>query len=380
MVPAAMTFVRRLLALLALAVIVLAATRQLDWRWSALLEQLRGASLPFLTLALAANLASVVTRAGLWWLFLRNAGAPRFSLALRGTTAGLALNGVLIGRAGEAARVLMVLKSSAIDGPAAVATVVAERVALIAGYVVIAIAGSRFVEFPDAVTRRLGFAVWAIVGFGALVGAGVVVATRVTTRTRHLVAVVNATPPAACTLLVVATWVLQLATYHLTALALRFPTPLSGSLAALVLVNAGSTVGITPGNTGVIQVAYAAAMRMSGLPVDAAVGVAVVLQAVQTLPVLVLWPALLMADWCRPRHPRQSSGGGERDGRRRGALAVAASILGRGRVESLRARMSFRSCWAPRTSSRPLTVTPRRGTRLTRRSALRDELSPPRPR
>jgi len=270
-----MTLVRRLLALLTFAVIVLAATRQLDWRWAGLLEQLRGASFPFLALALAANLASVVTRAALWWLFLRSAGAPGFSLALRGTIAGLALNGVLIGRAGEAARVLMVVNGSAVAGAAAVATVVAERVALIAGYVVIAIAGSGFIELPDAAARRLRFAVWALLGIGTLAAMGVVVATRVTARARQLVAVVRATPMAVCTLLVAATWILQFATYHLTALALRFPAPLSGSLAALVLVSAGTTVGITPGNTGVMQVAYAAGMRISGLPVDAAVGVAV---------------------------------------------------------------------------------------------------------
>ena len=308
MAPAVMTLIRRLLALLTLAVIVLATTRQLDWRWGALLEQLRGASLRLLALAIAANLASVVTRAGLWWLFLRSAGAPGFSLALRGTIAGLALNGVLIGRAGEAARVVMAVNGSAVDGAAAVATVVAERVALISGYLVVAVAGSWFVELPDAVARRLRFAVWALLGIGTLVAVGVVVAARVTARARQLVAVVRATPLAACILLVAATWGLQFATYHLTALALEFPTPLSGSLAALVLVNAGTTVGITPGNTGVMQVAYAAGMRMSGLPVDAAVGVAVVLQAVQTLPVLLLWPAMLIADWCCPRYPPQPSG------------------------------------------------------------------------
>ena len=335
-----MTPVRRFLALLTLAVIVLAAMRHLDWRWGVLLEQLRVATLPLLALAVAANLASVVTRAGLWWLFLRSAGARGFSLALRGTIAGLALNGVLVGRAGEAARVLIVVNGSAVNGAAAVATVVAERVALIAGYVVIAVAGSGFVEFPDVVARRLRSAIWAIVGIGALATAGVMAATRVTPRARHLVAVVRATQIAACTVMVAATCVRQLATYHLTALALRFPTPLPGSLAALVLVNAGTTVGITPGNTGVIQLAYAAAMRMSGLPVDTAVGVAVVLQAVQTLPVLFVWAALLIADWCRRRYPPQPSSGVEL-GDHRGALAVTASILGARGVESLRGWMSL---------------------------------------
>lgn len=336
-----MTRLRRLLALLTLAVIVLAATRQLDWRWGALLEQLRGASLRLLALAVAANLASVVTRAGLWWLFLRSAGAPGFCLALRGTIAGLALNGLLIGRSGEAARVVMVVNGSAVDGAAAVATVVAERLSLIAGYLLIAVAGSGFVELPDAVARRLRFAVWALLGIGTLLAVGVVVATRITPRARQLVAVVRATPLAACSLLVSATWVLQFATYHLTALALRFPTPLSGSLVALVLVNAGTTAGVTPGNTGVMQVAYAAGMRMSGLPVDAAVGVAIVLQAVQTLPVLLVWPVMLIGDWCCPRPP-QPSGGAELAGRHRGAIAVAASILaGRG-IESLRGWMSLR--------------------------------------
>jgi len=342
-----MTLVRRLLALLTFAVIVLAATRQLDWRWAGLLEQLRGASFPFLALALAANLASVVTRAALWWLFLRSAGAPGFSLALRGTIAGLALNGVLIGRAGEAARVLMVVNGSAVAGAAAVATVVAERVALIAGYVVIAIAGSGFIELPDAAARRLRFAVWALLGIGTLAAMGVVVATRVTARARQLVAVVRATPMAVCTLLVAATWILQFATYHLTALALRFPAPLSGSLAALVLVSAGTTVGITPGNTGVMQVAYAAGMRISGLPVDAAVGVAVVLQAVQTVPVLLLWLAMVIADWCCPTHPPRPSSGVEHGRRHRSALAATTSILGDRGVGSLRGWMSLRSCFAP---------------------------------
>jgi uncharacterized membrane protein YbhN (UPF0104 family) len=94
-------------------------------------------------------------------------------------------------------------------------------------------------------------------------------------------------------LLVALTWALQLVSYHLTALALGLPIALAGSLVALVAVNAGISVSVTPGNVGVVQLVYASTAHALGLPLHDAVGVALVLQAVQTLPVLLVCAALL---------------------------------------------------------------------------------------
>ena len=87
-------------------------------------------------------------------------------------------------------------------------------------------------------------------------------------------------------------WALQLWTFDLTARAAHFPIPLGGTAAALIAVNAGLLLRATPGNVGVFQAMYALAAVGFGMSRDPAIGVSLLIQAIQILPVTLLGVAL----------------------------------------------------------------------------------------
>jgi uncharacterized membrane protein YbhN (UPF0104 family) len=87
-------------------------------------------------------------------------------------------------------------------------------------------------------------------------------------------------------------WAGQVATYHLTARALRFPVSVAASTTAVLAENVGFVFRATPGNVGVFQVVYALVMATFGLSKHAAVAVALLLQTLQIVPVTLLGIAL----------------------------------------------------------------------------------------
>ena len=91
----------------------------------------------------------------------------------------------------------------------------------------------------------------------------------------------------------VAHWVLQFVAIAAAAQALGFPMPVSGSLLALLGMSASGSVRATPGNIGVNQLIYVGTAESLGLPGAGALAVALVMQVVQTVPVLAA--AVLMA-------------------------------------------------------------------------------------
>ena len=83
-------------------------------------------------------------------------------------------------------------------------------------------------------------------------------------------------------------WVLQVATYHLTAMAAGFNLPLVGTVACLIAVNIGFAVRATPGNVGLFQVMYAVTAEFFGMDKNQAIAVAFLIQTQQILPVTAL--------------------------------------------------------------------------------------------
>jgi uncharacterized protein (TIRG00374 family) len=88
-------------------------------------------------------------------------------------------------------------------------------------------------------------------------------------------------------------WAGQALVYHLTARAVGLPAGFVASVAAMLAVNLAFLVQVTPGNVGIFQLIYALVMAAYGVSHHAAVGAAVVIQALQILPVTAL--ALLLA-------------------------------------------------------------------------------------
>ncbi len=279
--------------------------------WHSIGAQMLTASMPLLLLAAVVNLSSIVVKAVRWWVFLRPVGATSFWLALRATFAGAGLNNVLVANGGEAARVVFVARSAHVPSARVVATLALERLFELVGYVVMLSLAATFLALPHSLERVKPFAIAALVLMAALL-------VWLLKRPDAIEAVVGPKPASwkgrlkaygarfvgtigavssgprfiAALLLSVGAWALQVWTYQLTAQAAHFAmTPVS-TIAALLLVNLGFALRLTPGNVGAFQFAYAAAASAFGLDSDQAVAVAFLIQAQQILPVTLIGVAL----------------------------------------------------------------------------------------
>jgi uncharacterized protein (TIRG00374 family) len=274
--------------------------------WHQTWHAIRSASPAILAVAALVNMLSLALKAVRWWLFLRAIGSPSLRLALRATFAGAALNNILVANAGEAGRVLLVSRSSALASEKVLATLALERLFEFAGYVVMFAVAMVVVPLPAPVAEMRPYALAvAATLFAALVylarrpqqiespplvraGLGGRVAQYGRGFLRALTGVSTARRFAEAMAISVVVWGLQIATYQLTARAAGFPMSLAGTVAAILAVNIGFAVRATPGNVGVFQAMYAMTAVTFGMDADVAVGVGVLIQAQQILPITLI--------------------------------------------------------------------------------------------
>jgi uncharacterized protein (TIRG00374 family) len=300
------------MTVIVIAMLILFARRI---HWSVTWAAIRTANLGVLLLATVVNLGSAVTKAVRWWFFLRAAGARSLGLALRATFAGLGLNNILIASGGEAARVIFVARTAHLPSATVLATVALERLFELVGYVVLLSLSAIVLDLPPALARTRPFALAALVGIAVLL----TYLVRRPTVTAEVAAELAEPPPsgflrrardygsrflttlgsvstgprfAAALALSVAGWMLQVATYQLTAVAAHFPIPLVATISAILAVNIGFALRATPGNVGLFQFMYAATAAAFGLDKERAVAVALLIQAQQILPITALGVAL----------------------------------------------------------------------------------------
>ena len=286
------------LALLGLTVMV---AREVSWPelWS----HIRAASLPMVCLALAANCLACAARTVLWWEFLHAIGIRSLALAIRATLVGMALNSVVVGNAGEAGRVLLVMRRTGASAAAVTATVVLERLVVTTGYLAVLVGAGILVPLPEDLAR------WRVPAM-LILCAGALVLLQLAREprahgphkenprlgaVRHGIQVFRSSVrqaaagsrPSLIVGLAGINWICQLMTFHWTAKALGLPISVGGSVIAMLAVTGSGSVRATPGNAGVTQLAYVAIAEMLGLSVQVALGVALLLQAIQTAPVAV---------------------------------------------------------------------------------------------
>ena len=269
--------------------------------WPELWSHMSAASLPMVSLALMANCLACAARTALWWGFLDAVGIRSLAIAIRAMIVGMALNCVVVGNAGEAGRVLLVMRRTGASAAAVTATVVLERLAVSAGYLAILVVAGILVPLPEDLAR------WRVPGM-LMLCAGLLAILRLAreprvirrhvgssrvSALRHGIqifrsSVRQAAAGSRASLIVGLTginWICQLMTFHWTAKALGLPISVGGSVIAMLAVIASGSVRATPGNAGVTQLAYVAIAEMLGLSVQAALGVALLLQAIQTAPI-----------------------------------------------------------------------------------------------
>jgi uncharacterized protein (TIRG00374 family) len=329
--PPARAHLRRIARLgvtIVVVVMIVLFARRIDWNvtWAAI----RGANVGVLLVATAVNLVSAGTKAVRWWIFLRAAGAQSLGLALRATFAGLGLNNVLVANGGEAARVIFVARTAHLPSATVLATVALERLFELVGYVALLSLSAILLDLPPALARTRPFALAALAGIAALL----VYLVRRPAVTAEIAAELAEPPPsgflrrartygsrflttlggvstaprfAAALALSVLGWVLQVATYQLTARAAHFPIPLVATVSAILAVNIGFALRATPGNVGLFQFMYAATAAAFGLDQERAVAVALLIQTQQILPITAIGVALAPQFVFKPGQRRRAT-------------------------------------------------------------------------
>ncbi|HWG54611.1 MAG TPA: lysylphosphatidylglycerol synthase transmembrane domain-containing protein [Gemmatimonadaceae bacterium] len=294
-------------ALIGIAVIAgaVAYVHHIDWRTTLLV--IGGAAPAMLTLAYGFHLLSLLAKSGVWWVCLRAVGTPTFATVARLTFLSAALNSLLVANSGEAGRVVLISRLSGLRGASAFATVALERLINVGGFVVVLLIVASLLPLPAPVQRAIlgGMGLMAVVALCVVARRGR--GRSLTRRSRSalprfarvmrvqlarvLLAVqriATARRMACASVLTLTDWTCQLASYHLVARAAHLPISLAGSVLALLAVNLGLVVRVTPGNVGIFELAYAAAAASQGAPAAAAVGVGMLIHLVQDVPTIVL--------------------------------------------------------------------------------------------
>ena len=294
----------RVAASIALVLLLILFARHVDWRAAA--EAARGADPRLLALAFLCNQLSLVLKGTRWWVFLRPLGVRSLSLVLRATYAGASLNNLVVAQGGEAARVLIVSRHSGIAASRVASALALERILDGVSYLVLLSGAAFMLDLPDAIAR---WRIPALIGLVGSIVALIVLATTSRSAAMELARVTtawgrarvsirrfasSATEIASPARLVIAmllslcAWALQVATYHTIALAAHLPLPLAGSIAAMLAIGISFLIRGTPGNVGIFQVIYAVTVGSFGITKPAAVAAALLIQAVQIVPTVVL--------------------------------------------------------------------------------------------
>jgi uncharacterized protein (TIRG00374 family) len=296
------------------AVLVVAIARRADWH--AVGVALASARVTPLVIATVVNLASLGAKGVSWWIFLRALQATSLPLALRATVLGAAINNVVPAHLGEATRVMYVARLSGVSSASVLSALALERTVEGVGLgVLLLLAIAEFGIPPNATLWRAAALILVPAGIAAVIivwraraarGDSAPSSAPVPHWRAYLARFGSALGTAAsgqrllvALALVLAAWAMQLATYFLTAAALGLETTPMQTLALLLAANVGSLVRATPGSIGVFQVAYVVTAVALGLPRDVATATALVLQALQIIPVLLLGAALAPIDLWR---------------------------------------------------------------------------------
>lgn len=274
--------------------------------WHDVWASARDASPRWLVVAALVNLVTPAVRGARWWIFLRAVGSPSLPLAIHAAYVGSGLNNLLPASGGDAARALLVARRSVIPAATALATLAIDRVIEVATYLALILVVPLVIVVPESVRRGKTVAAVVLVSL-ALVS---VLAARAARRrgsssppprvgvgrlrahferfVAGLVELPSARRVAPAVGMSLVAWTLQAVTYHLVAVATGLPASFAASTVVMLAVNLSFLMPLTPGNVGVFQLVYAVTMAAFGVPSSAAVATALLLQALQILPMTAL--------------------------------------------------------------------------------------------
>lgn len=283
--------------------------------WSSAWQSIRNASLPLVAAAIAVNSLTLIAKGLRWWLFLKPAGSPSLSLAMRATAAGAGLNNVLVANGGDAARVVFVARATGIPSSTVLATLALERMFDPVGFVIMLVYGILAFSLPESLERwRIPaelalaaiaiFLVWFVYS-SRHIKPGEVVETGAHASgirgklksyfagfARSTRGLANGPRFAAALALSMVAWITQVWTFQYAAAAAHVSMPAAAALAALLATNLGLLLRATPGNLGFFQFVFALSTAPFGVNRDDAIAVSLLIQILQIVPMTALGVAL----------------------------------------------------------------------------------------
>jgi len=287
----------------------------LRFPWRTTVQTLEMVNTTLLAAALVINLVSPLAKGWAWHLLLAPIAPNRWWVAEEANLIGTAVNSVAAGVTGEAARISLIVQRDAVPLRAAVLSVVWSRAVEALGLALFLV----LAPFALHLSRTLR---------GLQLGAAVaLVAVLAISRLRGWQRLIDRLPAGlragaaelaemswggrliAPTALALVSWAAEWATYHLTLRAVHLPVSYAASFTALIAVNVGGLIRVTPGNVGVLQAAMVGALLPFGIAAEQAVAGGLALQAIEVLPVLALALAVAgRAGLARPATSEQLPG------------------------------------------------------------------------
>jgi uncharacterized membrane protein YbhN (UPF0104 family) len=277
--------VRPVITIVVVIAIVGLAARRIDWQVVA--QSITHASLVLVVATAVITFASTLLKGVRWWLFLRKTSEIKLGRVVRLTILGTGANSVLFANAGDMIRVGLVAREARVPVSTVISALASDKVVEVLGFVtvmLVALGG----QLPTVVRDRVETIVIALT-VALIVAAFVGWASRGRislwlSQTRGLLRGRTVVIAYAISLV---SWMVQIATYAIGAMAVGLDVPLAAIVVTVVSVNVGGVIRSTPGNVGVFQLMFAVALAPFGVANASAVAAAVLIQSAQLLSAVI---------------------------------------------------------------------------------------------
>ena len=279
--------------------------------WEELKQSFALFNLVYIFPALLIYLCSFIFRALRWKVFLSNIKNISFSLNFEVVLIGWAANNLLPARLGELVRAYVMGKQAQISRSASLATILVERIfdglLLLLCLLII----MNYYDFPDWV-RHLSFVGLVIFGGifiiffllqkcrAAFINSMSKLFGRISPRIEKIVSefsgkfikglecLSNPGKQAIVIIYTIAVWICEAGTFYVVLRGFQIDIPLSGMLFTLIIINFGILIPSSPGYIGTFQFFAILALSLFHVSTGSALSFAVVVHAVQYIPVTLL--------------------------------------------------------------------------------------------
>ncbi len=296
---------------LVLAGLALAARALQHFPWGGVWSALASASLGWIAASTVLLVLSLLAKGGGWHLLMTGGRLAGLRESERAHMLGAATMALTVSVGAEAVRVGAVVPRLKVPVERAVAAAAWSRIAETISLVLLLIPASLLAmpaSFQHLRLPALALSVAAIVVVALLLAPGLrrrlllpallrKFPERWRTRVGRVASVGGGRPMIGALALAALNWLLQWGSYDAGMRAVGIHVPLAASLAVIVAVNLGGLLHLTPGNVGVLQAGTVLVLGAFGVVAADGMAAGLVLQAVQTLPPILIGVALVGSPW-----------------------------------------------------------------------------------